>query len=185
MFVFWRRLKEDYSSDIIFQTATAILVGMGLGLLMSKLFLPLWFFWLALAGSLAGMLLMVSKFKLKKFETFEAFVLASLPAISVMLFEDSIIHSTLSSFLAFVASLVFIFIAYWIDQNYKSFTWYKSGKIGFTGLSTSALFFLVRTVVAITGISVVSFVGRFEAIGSGIIGLVCLGLLIYLGREKV
>jgi len=184
LFIFWKRLREDYSSDIIFQTATSVLVGLGLGLLAAKLFFPMWFFWLALLGGVAGMSLMLLKFRLKFYEALEAFILACLPLATLMFFQDSIVHSTLNSFLAFVVSLVFIFFAYWIDLNYKGFAWYKSGKIGFTGLFIAAFYFLTRAVIAIAGFSVVSFVGQYEVFFSGIITLIGVGLLINLGRVQ-
>lgn len=182
LFIFWKRLREDYSSEIIFQTAITSLVGVGIGLLLSRLLLPDWFFWLGFVGGIAGLSPMLFKFKLKFFETFEAFILALTPIITLMFFRDSILYSSLNSFLAFVACLVLIFFAYWVDLNYKSFTWYKSGKIGFTGLFIALVFFLIRTVVAIIGPAVVSFVGRFEPIVSGVAALVFLGLLVRLGR---
>lgn len=184
LFIFWKRLKDDYSSSIIFGSGFAILLGIVLGLGLSKIFVPQWYFWTAFAGSLLGMLLMIFKFKLKFYETFESLILATMPLTSLMFFKDSVIHSSLHSFLAFAASLILIFLAYWFDLNYKSFTWYKSGKIGFAGLSAGLIFFMVRTVLAIFGISMLSFVGGLEPIISGIICLVFVGLLINLGREK-
>lgn len=184
LFVFWKRFKEDYSSDITFQVAASILVGMALGQVISKIFFPDWFFWVSFVGSLIGMLLMVVKFKLRFYETFEALILAGMPFISLMFFNDSIVNSSLNSFLAFVISLVLIFLAYWFDLNYKNFTWYKSGKIGFVGLFTAAIFFSVRTVIAIVGITVVSFVVKFEVFASGLVALVSTGLLINLGKKK-
>jgi hypothetical protein len=81
--------------------------------------------------------------------------------------------------------LVLIFVGYWLDFNYKSFVWYKSGKLGFAGISLLIILFLVRTLVAIIGIDMVSFVGRAEIIVSGITSLICIGLLINLGKVKV
>lgn len=184
LFIFWKRLKEDYSSDIIFQTAITILIGVGLGLILSKIFLQNWFFWLSFLGAILGFSLMLVKFKLKFFETFEALILAAIPMVSLMFFRDSIVNSRLNSFLAFVASLILIFLSYWVDLNYRSFNWYKSGKIGFTGLFIAFIFFLIRTVIAIFGFGVVSFVGRAEPIVSGLFTVIFLGLLIRLGRKK-
>lgn len=184
LYVFWKRLKEDYSSDIVFQTAGTILIGMGLGLLASKLLLPAWFFWLSFAASLAGMSLMMLKFRLRFYEVFESFMLAATPVVSLMFFKDSIINSSLNSFLAFVASLVLVFLAYYIDLNYKGFSWYKSGKIGFTGLFTAALFFLSRTIIAIIGLNMISFVGKVEAYISGVLAFTFISLLVNLGRKK-
>ena len=130
------------------------------------------------------MLMMIFKFKLRFYETFEALILSGMPLISLMFFKDSMSSSSLNSFLAFVGSLVLIFLSYWLDVNYRNFVWYKSGKIGFAGLTTAALFFLARTVIAINGLTMISFVGKIEAIISGAVVLVCIGLLINLGKEK-
>ncbi len=184
LFIFWKRLKEDYSSDIIFQTASTILIGMGLGILVSRLFLPMWFFWISFAGSLLGMFLMIIKFKLRVYEVFESFTLAAMPFVSLMFFRDSIVNSSLNSFLAFVASLVLIFLAYYIDLNYRSFSWYKSGKIGFTGLFIATVFFLIRSIIAIVGLNMVSCVGKFDILISGILVLVFTVFLINLGRKR-
>jgi len=43
---------------------------------------------------------------------------------------------------------------------------------------------LARTVIAINGLTMISFVGKIEAIISGAVVLVCIGLLINLGKEK-
>lgn len=184
LFIFWKKLREDYSSEIIFQTAMTSLVGLGLGLALSRLILPAWFFWFGFLGAVAGLSLMLARFKLKFFETFEGFILASIPVVTLMFFHDSISHSSLYSFLAFVACLILIFLAYWVDLNYKSFTWYKSGKIGFTGLFIASFFFLTRTVIAIIRLPVVSLVGKLEPVVSGIVALATLGLLIKLGRKQ-
>lgn len=184
LFIFWERLNEDYSTDVIFQTATSILIGISLGLIASRLFLPQWFFWTSVLGSFLGTIPMIIKYKLRFYETLEALILASTPFVSLMFFKDSIVNSSLYSFLAFVVSLVLIFLSYWFDFNYKSFPWYKSGKIGFAGLSASILFFSIRTVIAILGLTMISFVGRIDALISGILVLICIGLLINLGRIK-
>ena len=184
LFVFWRRLKDDYSSEIIFQIATWILIGLSLGLTVARLFYPSWFFWFSLLGCLIGMFMAVIKFKLRFFETLEAVIMAGMPFVSLLFFKDSVTNYSLNSFLAFVVSLILIFLAYWFDLRYKTFTWYKSGRIGFAGLAVSILFFISRTVIAILGITMISFVNKFEAIISGLVVLICAGLLIYLSKKE-
>ncbi len=184
LYVFWKRLRDDYSSDIIFQVSTTVLLGNALGLVVAKIFLPSYFFWLSMLGILIGFLLMFFKFKLRLFETLEAIILAGLPMISLMFFKDSVINSSLYSFLGFVGTLVLIFISYWLDLNYKSFNWYKSGRIGFAGLLSGAVFFMIRSIVAGFGISVVSFTGTIDIVLSGSVFLILVGLLVYLGRSK-
>lgn len=184
LYVFWKRLRDDYSSDIIFQVSTTVLLGNALGLVVAKIFLPSYFFWLSMLGILIGFLLMFFKFKLRLFETLEAIILAGLPMISLMFFKDSVTNSSLYSFLGFVGTLVLIFISYWLDLNYKSFNWYKSGRIGFAGLLSGAVFFMIRSIVAGFGISVVSFTGTIDIVLSGSVFLILVGLLVYLGRSK-
>jgi hypothetical protein len=184
LFIFWKRLNEDYSSDIIFQVATAILIGLGLGSAASVLFFPAWFFWTSALGALLGMFLMTLKFKLKFYETFEALILAGMPLISLMFFKDAVNNSSMYSFLAFVGTLILIFLSYWFDINYRNFTLYRSGKIGFAGLSTAILLFFARTVIAIAGLTMVSFVGKIEIPVSGAMTLIFIGLLVNLGRKK-
>lgn len=184
LFIFWKRLNEDYSSNIIFQVGITILIGLSLGLTVSKIFVPVAFFWTGLIGSGLGMFLMMMKFKLRFYETLEALILAGMPILALMFLKDSIFSSSLYSFLAFVGSLVLIFIAYWLDLNYKNFTWYKSGKIGFAGISIAIIFFLMRSVIAILRLNMISFVGRIEVFISGLAAIIFTGLLINLARKK-
>ncbi len=183
LFVFWKRMREDFSSQIIFQTASAILIGIGLGSLVSSIFIPGWSFWISLVIAVIVMLLMQVKFKLRFYETLEALILASMPWLSLTFLIDSIRVSSMISFLSFIVILVMVFFSYWLDMNYKSFTWYRSGKVGFAGLSIAILFFLTRTVLAVVGITMLSFAGKFEVVFSGIVTLICLILLINLGRN--
>ncbi len=184
LFVFWKRLKEDYSSTIIFQVASGILAGLTLGLVLSRLIAPSWFFWISFFGALLGTAVMIYRFKLRFYETLEALILASMPIVSMMFFKDSIINSSLTSFLAFVAILVLIFLSYWFDISYKNLTWYKSGKIGFAGLSTAILLFFTRFIVAIGGLTMISFVDKIDPVFSGIFTVISIVLLINLGRKE-
>ena len=185
LFIFWKRLREDYSSEIIFKTAFEILIGILAGSLLSSKFLPVGFFWLAILGALIGLAIVIFSLRVKFYETFEALIISSFPWISFVFLLDSITHSSLSSFFAFIAILIFVFISYYLDAHYKNFTWYRSGKIGFAGIVTVALFFIARALLAIFGISMVSFVSlRFEALISGVAAFICFILLYNLAKIK-
>lgn len=184
LFVFWKRLKEDYSSEIIFQSSLFILTGLFIGFILSKTFIPEWFFWLSFLGSLTGMALSIFKFRLRFYETSEALFLSSIPFVSLMFFVDSVTNSSLNSFLAFAGTLVLIFLAFWFDTNYKNYSWYKSGRVGFAGFAISSIFFTTRMIIAISGIGVLSFVGKLEVFASGIVAFTLLLLLFYLGRKE-
>jgi hypothetical protein len=183
LFIFWKRLREDYSSEIIFKAAFNCLIGTGVGFSLSIAFMPTAFLWLSFLGSLIGLGFAVISLRVKFYETFEALVISAFPWISFVFLLDSATHSSLSSFLAFIAVLIFVFISYYLDAHYKTFTWYKSGRIGFAGIVTLGLFFITRSLLAIFGINMLSFVGlRFEAIVSGVAALVCFALLVNLSR---
>ncbi len=185
LFIFWKRQKEDFSSEIIFKLAVHILVGIGIAIAVSLYFLKEYWLWFTFVGGIAGLLIAIYRLRTKFYEIFEAFVIAVLPWLSGIFLLDSAVHSSLSSFSGFLLILIVIFISYYLDAHYKAFSWYKSGKIGFSGLATLAIIFLIRFGLAIFGISVLSFVGKFEPLLSGIGLLSCLLLLVSLGRTKV
>jgi len=182
LFIFWKRLKEDYASEIIFKAAFFILLGVTLAFLTSFKLIPLWFLWSEFLGLLLGLGAAIYALKIKFYESFEALIISILPWIGFIFLKDSVFGSSLTSFIAFLVILLVVFISYWLDTNYKNFTWYKSGKIGFAGISSLGIIFLVRSIIAATGMPVLSFVGKFEAILSGIAAFICFLLLYNLGR---
>jgi hypothetical protein len=184
LFLFWKRLKEDYSAEIIFRTAIYILVGIGIGWAAAFKFFPAWFFWAVVAGAAVGLSFAILRFKVKFYETLEAFIISSLPWLGLVFIEDSVARSSFSSFLAFIVILVMVFVIYYLDTHYKRFTWYRSGKIGFAGLTVALIFFLTRTAVAIAKVTMLSFVGRSEVVISGVMALVSFLLLFNLGRKN-
>jgi len=184
LFIFWKRLKEDYVSEIIFKTAFYVLIGVLISYLLSSKFLPGWFIWFSFVGSLLGLALGIFTLRIKFYEALEALTISFLPWVALMFLGDSVINSSLSSFLGFVATLIIIFVSYWLGDHYKDFTWYKSGKIGFAGSATLVIIFLTRFIVAIFGIHVLSFVNRiYESVISGVLAAVSLGLIINLSKN--
>ena len=182
LFIFWKRLKEDYISEIIFKSAFYILVGLAIAYSLSFYFLPAWFLWVSFAGSLLGLLFGIFTLRVRFYETLEALIISFLPWLSLLFLGDSVSNSSLSSFLAFVITLIMIFVSYWFSDHYKDFTWYKSGKIGFAGLATLALILVIRSVIAIFGIHVLSFV-RQDAIVSGALAFISFLMIFNLGRN--
>ncbi len=184
LFIFWKRLKEDYVAEIIFKVAFYILTGVLIGFILAFKFFPSWFLWTPFAGALLGMMLGIFTLKVRFYETFEALIVSFLPWLAFMFLGNSVTSSSLSSFLSFVAMLIVIFTSYWFDVHYKDFGWYKSGKIGFTGLATLLIIFSIRFIVAIFVSGVLSFVGQsFEIAISGILVLVSFGLIFVLGKD--
>ncbi len=182
LFIFWKRLKEDYASEIIFKAAFMVLFGVLVSWAVSFKFFPVWYLWSGFLGLALGLGASIYILKIRFYESFEALIIAAIPWLGLIFLKDSVLNSSLNSFLAFLIILLVVFVAYWLDVNYKNFTWYKSGKIGFAGLSALGLIFLIRSLVAIIGIPVLSFVGKFEAVLSGAAAFICFLLLYNLGR---
>jgi hypothetical protein len=184
LFIFWKRLKEDYSAEIIFKVCFYILVGVGAGWALSVIFFPVCFFWLAFTGGVLGLVIAFFLLKVKFYETLEAFIIGFLPWLSLIFLQNSVETSSLSSFLGFLAILILTFVSYYFDTHYKKFNWYRSGRIGFAGLATAGLFFLTRLILAIFKVPVLSFVGRSEIVVSGILMITSFFLLFSLGRGR-
>ena len=191
LFLFWRRLKEDYPAGHIlsfgFLIIIPLLIGFLAGLVISGvIFSPnpvffsptgLWF-WLAFGLSLIGFGVGQVKFRLRTYETFEAMALGFLFWFFALSFSNSLVTGNLKLFFfsLVVGSLVSFF--FFLDVRYKTFTWYKSGKIGFSGLAILVMLFFIRVFVALLDPSMLSFIGKFDAILSGIVSFIFL-IIIY------
>jgi len=171
LFLFWRRLKEDYPSSQIFTTAFYVLVGILLGYFVSLRVSPLSWFWIELVGITLGFGVGILRYKFRFFEVLEALTLGLLPWLGLFFLRDSIDSSSLASFLSFFAVTCLITLFAFLDSHYKNFSWYRSGRIGFSGLTTLGTLFLVRAAFASFFPFVISFVG-YEAILSGVAAFV-------------
>lgn len=165
LFVVWKRLKEDYSSENIFSLCFVTASGLMLGYFAAKLFAPQYWFWMEILGILLGYIFLLIKIRLKFYETFEALFIAFLTWFGI--------YWLMTSFLATLLVVCFIVLFYLLDANYKNFTWYKSGRIGFSGLVTAGLFFLTRSAV----------VEKVDAYLSGITSFIMFLLVYNLARE--
>jgi hypothetical protein len=184
LFIFWKKLKEDYSSVFIFTTSFYVLGSMTGFALAAKYFAASWLFWATFAGSLVGLFLGVLRFKLRFFESYEALTIGLLPWLSLYYLSYSIKASSIYSFIAFVFMVFLMGLYYYLDKHYKSFSWYRSGRIGFSGLSVSGVFFLMRAAVASFFPFVISFLDKYEAILSGVTAFVFFLLTFNLARKS-
>ena len=183
LFVFWRKLKEDYVSEIIFSASVFILLGLLAGFIISLKFFPSFIFWSEFIGILLGLALSVLRLKLRVYETLEAAVISFLPWFGIYFLHDSVDNSSLISFIAFGVVLALILAYYFFDLKYKNFSWYRSGRVGFSGLATLGLFFLVRSAVAIFTDNVLSFGGSMEPFISGAFAFISFVAIFNLGRQ--
>jgi len=185
LFLFWNRLREDYLSNQVFSSAFLIIIGVLLFYLISVLYFPFFWFWLTFLGFWLGFMLSVIKFGLKIYETLEASLVSIIPWLSFVFLGDSINNKNLISLLVFGFTIAVIPLYVFLNKRYKDFSWYKSGKIGFAGLTSIGIYFLARGLVAIFFPFVLSFVGDYETILSGIVAF-CFFLLVFnLSRKDI
>lgn len=184
LFVFWKRLKEDYASKMIFTSSFYMLVGLFAGKLVSFYFFPLWWFWSGFLGVSLGFVLGVLRFKLRAFEAIDAAVPGLLLWFSFLFLGNAISFSSLSSLIASAFLVVLTVLYFVLDGHYKSFAWYKSGRIGFSGLTVLGVFFLARAVVAATFHNVLSFVGTLDIIISAVAAFASFLTVFNLARKR-
>lgn len=177
-------MGEDYSSAIIFTACFYIFIGVLVGYLIAAKFIPSWFLYIELLGAGAGLTFSIYKFKIRLYEGIEATVVSFLPWLGLFFLKDSVVNFSLFSFVGFLILLILLFIFYYFDLHYKNLNWYRSGRIGFAGLATLGLFFLIRAAVAIFLTGVVSFVGRSETVVSGALAFICFLAIFNLGKIK-
>lgn len=183
LFIFWKRLKEDYLPNQIFSTFFSILFFMLLTYFVSINLLPTWWFWCTFLGFILGLIIGILRFKLKFYETFEAAFLGFLICFSLYFLGDSVKNLNIISFAGFVISVILIGIFQYIDLHYKNYSWYKSGKVGFTGLILSAIFFLVRVLTYNFFPNTLSLVNIYEIYLSSVSSFIFVALTYNLSRS--
>lgn len=183
LFFVWKRLREDYHYEKIFSLAFYVLLGFLISFVVSLQFFKDYWFWIQFAGVALGFIIGVWRQKIKIFESLEPLVVGFLAWLSLFFLSDSITSSSVYSFAAFWVSLSCVFIFFFFDSYYRRFSWYKSGKVGFSGLATLGIFFLVRSLVALLNLPVISLVGIFDAVVSGAISFLAFLTLFNLSRK--
>lgn len=172
LYIFWVRLREDYTANQIFTATFYVLLGIGFGNILADNFFPPWWFWATFFGGILGLAIGIWRFSLRIFEAMEAYIISGLALLFVVSTEDFVRKYSQSSLMLLISVLFFIVLFIFFDKHYKKFTWYKSGRVGFTGLTVLGLFFLARSVVAMTDVSMLSLGGDLEVILSGVTSFV-------------
>jgi len=172
LFVFWRRLKEDYTQGQIFSTGFYMILLLSLGYFIAKFILPAWWFWFVLLGLSGGLIVGVLRFQLRIFEVIEAATLGSITWLWVMAVYNFITNAHLESLLIATGLLLLFSLFFYFDSHYKSFVWYRSGRVGFSGLMILGIFFLVRAGIAAYFPTMISFVGKSDIIVSAVFSFV-------------
>ena len=183
LFVLWKRLKEDYSAEIIYATGFYMLSGLVLGLVASFYISPGWWFWFSFLGLSLGFVFPVLKFKLRFYETLEASTVGLILWLLVMFLWHAVVYANVTSLLGGLVLAAILLLFFFMDRKYKGFSWYTSGRVGFSGMTTLGVFFLTRALFASYSVSVLSLTGKWDAILSSVIGFTAFLLVYNLSRK--
>lgn len=183
LFLFWKRLKEDHISNQIFSSAAFLLFAVFIAKIISNAFLPNWWFWITFGAVSVAFALGIIRYRLRIFETLEATVVSFLPWLSFFFLSDSIANSSISSLIASLAIFLLVIIFFLLDKHYKKFSWYKSGRVGFTGLTILGLFFIIRGSVALAFPDMLSFSGKHDVYLSAIVAFASFLVVFNLSRS--
>jgi len=180
-FVFWKSLKEDYAPDMIFNTALlAIFISTVLASLCYFLYQPLWF-WSGFLGMLLGTTVGIRVYKLRKYEVYDASIISFL-YLQVILLLWFIFDDGLYNLILLGLTVMCIVLYYFLQANYRKFSWYKSGKVGFSGFTVLGTYFIGRSVIAVFSLPVVSLSGVFDIIISAVFVIVSFAVVYTLSK---
>lgn len=149
-FILWRELKEDYLNETIFKFTLALFFGVGLGSWLAGIWLPDFVFWGSFAGGLVAGFYLTKKLGLRFFEIIDGLTFAALVFMLVLYLGQMVkILPHVSYYIAAKTFLVLLLLGLYgyFLKSYRRLGWYPSGKVGFAGLATLALFFLGRTLI--------------------------------------
>lgn len=149
-FSFWQRLKEDYKEEEIFGLTLFIAVCcLFFSWLSAFLFSSSRFFFpLAFLGAVLAVKLWALRFRVNIWEVFDAM---SLPFLYFLFFGGigSFLKSGYFWDLGYVGVSLLGFVVWEFSRGkYRSYSWYKSGKIGFLFWEVSFIVFLLLSGLA-------------------------------------
>lgn len=175
LFLFWKKLKEDYHYEKIFNLGLISILGLTIGHLIASSYFIDYRFWFQFLGLGLGFILGIYWQKIKFFESLDALIVSILPWFSLAYLSQAIQNSSLVSFVVFWAGLFLIFVYFYLDSQYRKFIWYKSGRVGFSGLTVVSIFFALRILISNSVV---------ESYISGAVAFVFFLLLFNLSKNK-
>ena len=184
LYFFWKRLKEDYLADYVFTAAIYIIFAVVISQVVSMRFFPQWWFWVGFVATLAGLTGGIYRYRLRIVESVEALFLSTLPVLILIFTYHFVITREYGNLLASIYLLFLTFAFFFFDKHYKRFAWYKSGRIGFSGLTIAGVFFLTRSAVASFFPDMLSFSGKHEVYVSALVAFVAFLGVFTLARKK-
>lgn len=178
LFIFWKRMKEDYSSTLIFSAAFTTILACLLGAAItiplsaiftgSSLFAPseIWVWGVFLGAILSSFYQVKNGFK--KTETIEAELIGFIVWLVLVYLAGFLASGELSSLILFIITLLLSASFLFFESRYRQFSWYKSGRVGFSGLLVAALYFSTRSIAVVIDPTIFSLAGRIDILFSSV-----------------
>ena len=183
LFTLWKGLRGDYKINSIFTFGFSVLFFVFAGLFLSSVINRGIWLWAAVLGMCFGLLLGVAKTGIRLLDAVESGVLSLLFLMECAMTGLFLSLYSPSTFAAGVFVLWLILLYYYLKTRYKSLSWYKSGKIGFSALSVLIVFFVTRIPVALFFPNMISFLGKIDVLPSFLVSLLLVVCLIRLSRH--
>lgn len=178
LFVFWRKLKEDYYQESLFSLGLAQYVLLAVLYFVSFSTGLIEFFYLEIVFILLGYFLISYWFKrdsANKLEITEGMLLA-------FWLVDLLWSVFQLLFWAVGLSLFSLLVFLVINKNYRRFNWYKSGRVGIAGITALGLRALIKGVLVLMFPAL--FPHRFAPLVFGLFAFVSFVLVYKLANKK-
>lgn len=157
LFIFWRRLKDDYITNQIFGVAFFSVFALLLSITASYWFPNLWF-WISLLSVLIAGIIGAIKHRIKLFEYFDAQISGFIPLLMIGFILGSINNWDVVNYLIVLLLFGILVFNVYLNGSFKKFKWYRSGNAGFPAMVTLAIIMLTRIAVAVVNPWMLSFV---------------------------
>lgn len=183
LFILWKKLRDDYIGSQIFGLGFGIYFFLIAGLLLFHYFKILYFEWIVIAAPLGVVFYYVYRVKMRLNELVNALAPSLYMGSIYYYLMIVILKNNYFSLFGIVLSVLFIIIYFLLEKNYKKFQWYKSGKVGFSGLFVAGAYFFVNSALAVLVPDMVFFSGKINAIISLLLGLTAVLALVRLSKK--
>jgi len=184
LYLFWKKLKDDYTSEQIFTCGFGVLLGVTFGNLVGSIFFPDFRFWLTLMGSVLALAVGIKRFRMRFFELLEAWTIGSLAILAVSNLYDLFSEANYLDLVFLAVTFFLIIIFFYINKRYKRYVWYRSGKVGFSSLMVLGLYFIFRVSTDLfSGIMALRIV--LDALFSGLLSFVSFLVLFRRSQDKM
>ena len=172
LFILWKKLRDDYIASQIFSLGFGIYFSLVAGFLLFHFFKFSYSEWFIVAAPVVVVLYLSNRGRMRLNELVNA--LAPLLYVSNIYYYLMlvILKNNYFALIGIFLSILFIIFYFLLEKNYKKLQWYKSGKIGFSGLFVLSVYFFMNSALAILIPDMVFFSGKINAIISMLLGLI-------------